>query len=371
MGSSISFRAWGGTQRADLDGKMTVTTSAESNTRLKFPVENKADREYFAESLEQPRSKFKKGDDDTESGLLKSTSQDRKSTGLAFAADYWKHATDELGGRNFGQTSDSRRTLEMALRPPIAASLHDKASLPESGRDMHASLVRNEFSQNEGYLEHRADQMRFASSLPVNLLVGRNLGSRVPWLQSSYLDNPKQQLRPLLGNEREQHTSAVRNPKFESHTKRTRFPIVLYNPSDDSTLSAYQCLVRQQIEIFEATEDDVQFNISKMSKTIVLGQVGIRCRHCAVLPQYSRPKAAVYYPRSLDSLYQFGQNMVKNHLCGTCKLIPEDTRQLLMTLQEERRRGKGGRERWADAAREMGLFEDHHGLRFSCDSTTL
>jgi hypothetical protein len=101
-----------------------------------------------------------------------------------------------------------------------------------------------------------------------------------------------------------------------------------------------------------------------MSKTIVLGQVGIRCRHCAVLAQYSRPKAAVYYPRTLDSLYQFGQNMVKNHLCATCQSIPRGTKQTLMILQEERRRGKGGRDRWAVAAREMDVVEDQHGLCF-------
>ena len=145
--------------------------------------------------------------------------------------------------------------------------------------------------------------------------------------------------------------------------RRTRSKL-LYSESDDTTLSAYQCLVRQQIEMFEATEDDVQFNISKMSKSVVRGQVGIRCLHCASLPEYSRPKAAVYYPRTLDSLYQFGQNMVKNHLCVTCESIPEETKKALIALQQARRRGKGGRERWAQAARQMNVYEDEHGLRF-------
>jgi hypothetical protein len=146
--------------------------------------------------------------------------------------------------------------------------------------------------------------------------------------------------------------------------RTSRPPILLYTQSDDTSLSRYQCLVRQQIEMFEATEDDVQFNISRMSKIIVRGQVGIRCRHCAVLPQYSRPKAAVYYPRTLDSMYQFGQNMVKNHLCACCELIPSETKDLLMALQEARKRGRGGRDRWAQAAREMGVIEDENGLRF-------
>ena len=43
-----------------------------------------------------------------------------------------------------------------------------------------------------------------------------------------------------------------------------RSPRTLYTPSDDSTLSAYQCLVRKQIEMFEATQDDVQYNIVRI-----------------------------------------------------------------------------------------------------------
>ena len=149
-----------------------------------------------------------------------------------------------------------------------------------------------------------------------------------------------------------------------SATEEGTPPICLYVDGDDSKISAYQCLARQQIELFAATDDDVQFNTSKMNKMIVAGQVGIRCRHCAVLPQYSRPKAAVYYPRTLDSLYQFGQNMVKNHLGASCKLIPEATRKKMEDLKDARRRGRGGREHWALSAKALGVYEDANGLRF-------
>ena len=157
-----------------------------------------------------------------------------------------------------------------------------------------------------------------------------------------------------------QHPHAGDRPAGDS-----RPPVLLYSQKDDASLSRYQCLVRQQIEMFEATDDDVQFNISRMSKIIVLGQVGIRCRHCAVLPEHGRPKAAVYYPRTLDSIYQFGQNMVKNHLLSCCELIPAETKGLLLSLQESRKRGRGGRERWARAAQEAGVVEADHGLQFA------
>lgn len=94
-------------------------------------------------------------------------------------------------------------------------------------------------------------------------------------------------------------------PPSSSGMKRGERSAILYVPKDEIVLSTYQCMVRKQIELFEATDDDVQFTISKMSKPVVLGQVGIRCRHCAILPQYARPKAAVYFPRSLVRTYSY------------------------------------------------------------------
>ena len=91
------------------------------------------------------------------------------------------------------------------------------------------------------------------------------------------------------------------DPASGNNAEKGKRSKVLYMPGDERTLSNYQCLLRKQIEVFEATEDDVQFTISKMSKPVSLGQVGIRCAHCAVLPQYARPKAAIYFPRSLVS----------------------------------------------------------------------
>ena len=141
-------------------------------------------------------------------------------------------------------------------------------------------------------------------------------------------------------------------------------PICLFIESDTKVMSEYQCLIRQQIEAFTADQDDVQFHISKMSKAINVGRVGIRCRHCAALPQYYRAKGAVYYPKDLNSLYQFGQNLVKNHLLAFCKTLPDDIKAKMETLRHERRRGKGGREHWASSAKQLGIDEDDTGLYF-------
>lgn len=63
-------------------------------------------------------------------------------------------------------------------------------------------------------------------------------------------------------------------------------------------------------------------------------------------------------------MYQFGQNMVKNHLTKTCSMIPPATQKRLLELQEERKRGRGGRERWSEAAQEIGVIEKDGALFF-------
>jgi hypothetical protein len=81
-------------------------------------------------------------------------------------------------------------------------------------------------------------------------------------------------------------------------------------PSDDNNLSEYQCLLRAQIDLFAATPVDIDGNAQGRNKPIVLGQVGIRCRHCHANPSTSRrARGAVYFPAKLSGLYQAAQNM--------------------------------------------------------------
>jgi hypothetical protein len=75
-----------------------------------------------------------------------------------------------------------------------------------------------------------------------------------------------------------------------------RPPVLISMPFDAQSLSSYQCLVRQQIEIFQAVPADVEANAQGRNRPIVLGQVGIRCRHCAVVPPKQRKSGAVYFP---------------------------------------------------------------------------
>ena len=77
-------------------------------------------------------------------------------------------------------------------------------------------------------------------------------------------------------------------------------PVILSLQLDRMRLSPFQCLARQQIELFEATEKDVQSGARGRNNPIILGQVGIRCKHCAHLSPTSRNRGAVYFPTKVS-----------------------------------------------------------------------
>lgn len=61
---------------------------------------------------------------------------------------------------------------------------------------------------------------------------------------------------------------------------------------DKEQLSEYQILLREQLEMFEATNEDVESSTQGRKKKVLLGQVGLRCRHCVGLPQRARGRGA-------------------------------------------------------------------------------
>jgi hypothetical protein len=149
---------------------------------------------------------------------------------------------------------------------------------------------------------------------------------------------------------------------------------ILYCKEDDSYLSPYQCLLRKQIELFEATESDLQGSAQGRNRAIILKQVGIRCRHCGHLPtKKQRAKGAVFFPSQLMGLYQTGQNMGNGHLVRGCHEIPMATRDDLIRVRQNETGSKkgrsasgGGRQYWASCLRVLGVVETYdRRLQFS------
>jgi hypothetical protein len=139
---------------------------------------------------------------------------------------------------------------------------------------------------------------------------------------------------------------------------------ILYLDQDDDIVSPYQCLVRKQIEVFQATESYLRDKKQGRNKPVVLSQIGIRCRHCGRLPGNERAKGAVFFPSQLDGLYQTAQNMANKHLLQDCREIPTAIREELFGVRLKEKGVKtrksaygGGRDYWADGVRVLGVVQ--------------
>jgi hypothetical protein len=170
------------------------------------------------------------------------------------------------------------------------------------------------------------------------------------------------------------HYSMTSQPNNSGNTKTMplSLPVNLARPVDALKLSDHQFFLRQQIEVFQASPDDVSTHIRGRNKPIGLGQVGIRCRHCAHLPIYKRQKGSTYFPANKLGIYQAAQNMCTTHIqCGLCLEMPESIKLEFVRLLVEKGQNchtGAGRPYWAKSATELGLVDtEDMGVRFIRD----
>ena len=140
----------------------------------------------------------------------------------------------------------------------------------------------------------------------------------------------------------------------------------LYMPRDEFVLSEHQILLRKQIEFFQATPVDIQVFTPGRRKEISVGQVGIRCKHCARgLDKRNYVKGTMYFPSTLRALYQAAQNCGKVHLSDKCPTVSNEVKvQLKAYMEMPTSSGYGGKQYWSDCAMERGVCETTGGLRF-------
>jgi hypothetical protein len=144
---------------------------------------------------------------------------------------------------------------------------------------------------------------------------------------------------------------------------------LLFMGCDEDSLSEYQCLIRSQMELFEATEAEATCSVQGRNKQIIPGQVGIRCGHCYAgvkgNGKWIGTKGSLYFPTKLDRIYQAAQNLSSFHLCGNCPQVPVDIRNRILVLRERKSPAGGGKRYWAEGVRCLGIVEDQGGLFFS------
>jgi len=110
-------------------------------------------------------------------------------------------------------------------------------------------------------------------------------------------------------------------------------PMVMLAISEDKEwLSDHDCFVRRNVEVFAAEEKDVLTAAADRKVCISVGQVGIRCLHCAVaVSRYSGGRrgargTAVAYPHSISSIYECVKDFHRNHLVNNCPHLPPEVK---------------------------------------------
>ena len=113
----------------------------------------------------------------------------------------------------------------------------------------------------------------------------------------------------------------------DPNTRNNPSAQLLYRPSDENFLNPLRCFIRQQIEFFDATPEDVSernsFVRHAQTRTIIVGQVGMRCIHCAHVPPKHHTKGSVCYPTKIDGIRVWGK--FYEHI-QTCLHIPQSVR---------------------------------------------
>lgn len=157
--------------------------------------------------------------------------------------------------------------------------------------------------------------------------------------------------------------------------------ILLSSPQDEQHLNEIHCFIRKQLEVFSATASDVNAPAPGRRQRIALGQVGIRCIHCAFLPARNRLKRAVCYPPSMKGIYHAVSNMKFDHFT-LCQHLPVDVKDRFAQLySSETRRSprsrcsKGSRcspmgHFYVESASKLGLVDTETEIRFQTKTTT-
>ena len=134
----------------------------------------------------------------------------------------------------------------------------------------------------------------------------------------------------------------------------------LSSPSDAAYLSSVACLMRSQLEVFSATEADVQARATfgGLVQKISVGRVGIRCVHCLGRPAADQAKGAVSYPTSIRMLNQATRNWQRFHWVA-CQFIPPSAREEFKRLQagKKSKSSRKSQEYWIRRSGEMGLTD--------------
>ena len=147
---------------------------------------------------------------------------------------------------------------------------------------------------------------------------------------------------------------------------------LMASSEDADHLNPIHCFIRQHVEYFAASRTDIAAPAPGRKTRVALGQVGLRCVHCAA--SGDRIKRSVCYPANVAGIYHGISNMKFDHF-GKCPGLPPSERSRFDALRAMCGRHGGGGARgfsnqnstaqyYQDSARLRGLVDSDTGIRF-------
>lgn len=122
----------------------------------------------------------------------------------------------------------------------------------------------------------------------------------------------------------------------------------------------------QNVEVFQATPEDVEAPAPGRKHAVTVGQVGLRCIHCRHTTRSSeRVKRAVCYPSSTKRIYRTVIDMKLDHF-QHCSFVPQNLKDTLTALKANNTRSTGTTMQYfIRAATQLGMVDGKTGVRLT------
>lgn len=146
--------------------------------------------------------------------------------------------------------------------------------------------------------------------------------------------------------------------------------VMLAIPEDKEWLSDMDCFIRNQLEVFCATEEDVATAQTDRKYPIHVGQVGIRCIHCSTGKQGGAQGQAVSYPFSITGIYESVREFQRLHL-DSCENLPAETKSKLKDFKGSSSLSSVLRKYYILGAKGLGLRDTREGIQASGESAPI
>jgi hypothetical protein len=147
--------------------------------------------------------------------------------------------------------------------------------------------------------------------------------------------------------------------------------VLLGIPEDKEWLSDMDCFVRHNLEVFCATQEDVDIAQQDRKYPVNVGQVGIRCIHCGLAKEGQGARgSAVAFPYSISGIYESVREFQRLHL-DSCPNLPPAAKQKLAGKKGSSSLSSVLRKYYVLAAKALGLYDTPDGIRCGAEAVPL